>query len=192
MRLSTRETLLGWLTLTVLLCGATYFMGRSKLEEWKKIDESRERLAMEIDRNERLVGKRDYWVKEFERNIAVLRSYPEGQKVESTILKEVTQLAQKNKLRLVQLKPGDESILGDIHELEIKCNDWTGELDACVKFLYDLQVQGANYKMRSITAKPTKDGSLKGTFTLDCAYTRVKAQPEPESTLEVTPVAATP
>ena len=192
MRLSTRETMLAWLTMTVLLGAATYFMGRAKFDEWKQIEESRGRIADEIEQNERLVGKRDYWNERFDKNIMVLRTYSVGQKVDSKILKEVTQIAQKNELRLVQLKPGDESIKGDVHEMEIKCNDWTGELDACVKFLYDLQVQGANYKMRSITAKPTKDGSLKGTFTLDCAYTRIEAQPEPESTLEVTPVVGTP
>jgi len=192
MRLSTREIVLAWLTMTVLLVGATYFFGRTKLDEWKQIEESREKISIEIAGNERLIGKHDYWKERFEKNISVLRTYPADLNVDAKILKEVTQIAQQNELRLVQLKPGNESVLGEIHELEIKCNDWTGELDACVKFLYDLQVQGANYKMRSITAKPTRDGSLKGTFTLDCAYTRVEAQPEPESTLEVTPVAGTP
>ncbi len=33
MRLSTRETMLAWLTMTVLLGAATYFMGHAKFDE---------------------------------------------------------------------------------------------------------------------------------------------------------------
>ena len=193
MRLSSRETTLAWLTMAVLLGGATYFFGRGKLEEWSRIRESKDRLVAKIERSERLVGEHDHWRREFDRNITVLQSFPAGQNVSSKIRLDVSTIAKAQNLQLNDMKHNENPPKGDVHEMEIMCNRCTGDLEAWIRLLYELQRQGGNYRIRYLDMKPAKKGeNLDGKFTLDCAFTWTGPQANLESTLEVTPVAATP
>ena len=187
MKFSSRETILSWVTMALLLTVATYFLGRTPVEEWRKIKEERVRLTDEIAANERLVDQRKSWDQRFELSMAQLNVYPEGLEVTPKLLEAVEQVASGNNLKLTSMRPDRESNLGDVYEVAIKCN-WQGDLEATVRFLYALQSQGAMYKLRNLTVTPTgKSNQLKGLFTLDCAYARAEA-PSGESTLQVVPV----
>ena len=188
MNLSTRETVLVWSTLAVLLGCATYFLASNKLEEWRDLRSSRENIEKEIVLNERLIDQHGTWTKRLDESLEHIQSYPPGEKVTPRLLESIEQLARRNNLRLESLSPDDEKSLGDVYEVAIKCT-WQGDLEACVRFLYALQSEGGKYKVRSLTVSPTgKSGMLKGFFVVDCAYTRSAISPV--APLTVVPVTA--
>lgn len=189
MTFSSRETLLAWVTMAILLGGATYLLGRTRLGEWTRIQEERRRLAGEIILNEELASQGGAWTKRFDRCMSQLNVYPPGLEVTPKLLEALQQLAEGNNLTLASLSPENEKSLGDVYEVGIKCT-WQGDLDAIVRFLHALQSQGAMYKVRRLTVTPTgKSNQLKGVFTLDCAYARAEKAPR-ASGLEVVPVPA--
>ena len=56
MNLSSRETILAWSTMAALLAGATFLLGRTKVDEWKQIGSAVENLDNQIVLSERLVA----------------------------------------------------------------------------------------------------------------------------------------
>ena len=187
MRWSSREMTLAWLTMATLLGGATFLLGRTKVGDWKKIDEERSRLEEQIAISELLVAQRETWAARLDQSIMQLPVYPEGQQVTPKLLQAVEALARENNLRLATITPDRESSIGDVYEVAIKCT-WQGDLEAAIRFLFALQNQGAMYKVRKLTVAPTgKSDQLKGGFTVDCAYTRGEGSAG-GSTLEVVPI----
>ena len=186
MTLNVRESVLAWITMAVLLGGATYLLGRVKVQEWKAVQEARVNAAQQIDLDKRLVDQREEWADRLEDSMEKLQAYPEGIKVTATLLESIEQIARASELGLDSLSTDDEKEIGNISAVAIKCS-WKGDLEACVRFLYALQSKAAMYKVRNITIAPTgKSGQLKGLFTVDCAYSRTS--PEAESSLSVVPV----
>jgi len=99
-------------------------------------------------------------------------------------------VATRNGFTIARRQTGKEAEVGDVYELPIDCKDWEGSLESLVKFLYDLNREGAMLDVRQLYVRPSnKPGYLKGTFTLYCAYMRgdvekekpapLPAQPEP-------------
>lgn len=189
MTLSTRETILTWLTMAALLGGATYLLGRAKFAEWEQIDEARAALEEQIVLSEHLIGQQDTWNERLQANLTSLKVYPAGVDITPKLLETVEQTARNSGLSLSLMQPNKETSLGDVSEVAIRCN-WEGNLEALVGFLYALQSAEGMFKMRSLTITPTgRDGALKGLFSVDCAYTRGEV-PSAESTLRVNPIAA--
>jgi hypothetical protein len=56
--------------------------------------------------------------------------------------------------------------------LPIECREWEASLDALVRFLFELQSEGAMLDIRQLLIKPRGQGILRGRFTLYCAYAR--------------------
>lgn len=186
MTFSVRESVLAWVTMAVLLGGATYLLGRAKIQDWKAVQEARVNAAQQIELDTRLVDQRDEWATRLEASTGKLQTYPEGVKVTSALLESIEQIARANALSFDSLSPDNEKEIGNISAVAIKCS-WKGDLEACVRFLYALQSKAAMYKVRNLTIAPTgKSGQLKGLFTVDCAYSRTS--PEAESSLSVVPV----
>lgn len=189
MNLSIREIALAWATMAAFLGAVTYFVGDSKLQEWKDIGAARENTEREIALNERLISQRETFQQRLDATLQHIDTHPPGFKVTPQLLESIEQLARQHDLRLESLSPDEEKSLGDIYEVAIKCN-WAGGLESLVRFLYALRAEGGKYKVRSLTIAPTgQSGQLRGAFTVDCAYTRAAGEAEPPP-LQVTPAAA--
>jgi hypothetical protein len=70
-----------------------------------------------------------------------------------------------------------------VYELAIDCREWEATLDPLVRFLFDLQSEGAMFDVRQLMIKPKGKGVLRGRFALYCAYTREASErpaPRPE------------
>ncbi len=172
MNLSSRETMLAWGTMAALLAGATFLLGRTKVDEWKQIGTAVGNLENQIKLSEKLVGQRESWVKRLDKSMEGLQAYPQGLDVTPKLLESVENMARNANLKLDSLSPNKENQLGEVSEVAVKCS-WQGDLEATVRFLYSLEVADGLYKIRNLTVAPTgKDGNLKGVFVVDCAYTR--------------------
>ena len=186
MKISTRETVLGWLTMVVILFGVTCLVGQSRLAEWKEVGKVKAGLKDRRVLAEHLLDQREQVNKDLDEFRNQIPQHPMGKDVTAELLKTLEKTASDNGLTLLRREPDKEKSVGDLYELSITCS-WEAELDPLVRFLYALQVQGAILDIRQLTVTPGSGvpGRLKGNFTVDCAYTRpssglgsVQVQPE--------------
>lgn len=192
MNISPREMILAFVTLLAVLIGVTVVLGRAKIDEWKKLRGARENVEEQILLNQRLIDQREEWDARLKESKDRLKAYPAGVNIIPKLLEDIEQIATANDLTLPNVSHERENVRGDVSEVGIRYS-WEGELPAVVKFLYALQADPESmYKIRTINVTPTgKEGRLKGSFVVDCAYTRSDADPAAaESTLQVEPVPA--
>ena len=172
MRLSTREIVLGWITLLVVLMAGSYWLGQARLEEWRAAAREKESLSQRIAVTERLINQRPRWEQRLQQLLAALPSYPPDKDVTAELLKKLERTAREQGLRLLRREPEKEKDLGDLFEVAIHCT-WEADLEQLVHFLYAIQSQGAIFDVQKLTVTPAREGGrLKGTFTVDVAYRR--------------------
>ena len=173
MKISTRETLLGWLAMVAVLFGVTYFAGQSRFAEWKDVGKVRAGLKERRIIAEHLLAQQETVNKDLDEFRNQIPQHPVGKNVTAELLAMLERTASDNGLTLLRRDAEKEKNVGDLYELSINCS-WEAELDPLVRFLYALQVQGAILDIRQLTVTPGSGapGRLKGNFTVDCAYTR--------------------
>ena len=173
MTISGREMMLGFATFLIVLFGVTFTVGRNKWEDWQQITTTRDNQEEQILLSRNLIGQRETWEGRLEGAKRGLKIYPTGLNVIPQLLEALEAIAAQASLKVPNISPERENILGEISEVGIRCN-WEGNLEACVRFLYALQAdENSMYTIRTITITPTgKEGLLKGLLTVDCAYTR--------------------
>ncbi len=173
MKLNKRESRLAVITLIAVLIGVTWLMGEPRYEEWQANQEESELLARRQAAAQRLLDQTDA----LDERLATLREelpqHPRDADVTSQLLRNLQQFADQHGLLLLRREPEPEREVGDLYELAITCT-WEGELSALVHFLYALQAQGAIVDVRQLTITPSQGdpSRLRGTFTVDYAYSR--------------------
>jgi hypothetical protein len=155
---------------------------KTQTARWKA-EEIIYRAAQKKVREERaLIAARDEWSNRYEQMRGLMPVFPYDQDVDTHWLNVMDAAAMRNGLIISRRQTGKEAEVGDVYELPIECKGWDGTLEALVKFLYDLQKEGAMLDVRQLFVQPVsgKPGSLKGTFTLTCAYMRAEAAKKEE------------
>lgn len=173
MRVSTRELGLLWITVVVVVSWLSYRWIDPRLAALRE----REASLGQMER-ERLLAEREISRKsEYEDRLMEFRgqlpSHSRDARVTADLLRMIENTARDSNLVLLKREPEDERSLGEIYEVSIKCT-WEGTLEALVRFLYTIQAQGAILDIRFLTVSP-KSGEaemLRGSFTVDCAYSR--------------------
>lgn len=173
MKISQRETLLALATLTAVLFGLTYWMAGSRIEEQRHIQEDKERLLRQIELHKRILTEKESWTTRLTELQDQLPVYDEKTAVTAELLKEIKRTADQYGLDLLRTQPYREEQIGNLYELGVNCN-WEGELEALVRFLYDLHSQGIRFDVRQLNAQPDarREGLLKGSMIIECAYRR--------------------
>lgn len=182
MKLNPREAALAWVTGVVVVLGATYWLLEPKWQDLQAQRKNTNALKLQKQEFDLMLGRRG----EINERLTAIRgqlpSHPPDKDVTAEFLRMLERLAQQNGVVLLRREAEPERHTGDIHEVSINCN-WEGTLDAVVRFLYALQNQGAMLDVRQLTITPIPGGALrlKGTFTVDFAYTRAaEAQAAPQ------------
>ena len=175
MKLTSREITLAWLTMVVVVLGITAFIGTPKFKEWRESRKQIQELVMRKRMAERVLQDKEDIDQRLQSFRDQLPQYPEGRDVTSEMLKNLEKMAQKHGVALLRRDPSKERQVGDLYEVGINCR-WEGDLESVVHFLYDLQSQGAILDIRELNISPSNDRhggeKLKGSFTVDYAYTR--------------------
>lgn len=173
MKLSNRETILAVASLTALLFGLTYWLAASRIEEQRTLADERARLLRQMELHRRILAEQTNWIGRLVELQEQLPVYDSRTPVTAELLKEIKRIADRNGLDLVRTQPYREEQVGSLFELGVSCN-WEGDLEALVRFLYDLQTQGIRYDVRQMTVQPEarQAGRLRGTMIIDCAFRR--------------------
>ncbi|MBP7828950.1 MAG: type 4a pilus biogenesis protein PilO [Kiritimatiellae bacterium] len=180
MKINRREAVLAWCTLVFVVLGGTWWLGQPALQEWR--DFSRDSEALQ--RRKRIAARLMEEQPQIEVRLTELRKklplYPANRDVTAEMLRILERTARDTSLGLTRRDPQAEKSTGELFELAIVCQ-WEAELEALARFLYALQQQDAILDIRKLTVNPVpgQPGRLKGSFTLDCAYSREAAAAEP-------------
>jgi Tfp pilus assembly protein PilO len=187
-KISSREIGLAWFTAIVLVLAGTYFFVQPRVDAWKEAVKADDNLQRQRRDLERTAERRP----EVDRKLADLRKqlpqHPAGKDVTAELLKTLERTAQASNLVLLRREPEKEKNVEDLYEVAINCQ-WEGDLEAVVRFLYALQVQGAILDVSQLTMSPASGGPgrLKGNFSVDCAYSRTSAGLDAVETTPVPP-----
>ena len=172
MTVSARESVLMVATLAAALIGGSVMLLRPRYDQWGATRLAQEQTREEMVRYRDLIGQEAEWSKQFSDLRAWLPQFPADKNMTTYWLSEMDRAATSSQLTIGRSEARPEQRNGDIFELPIECRDWKGSLDGLVRFLYDLQSEGAMLDIRQLFVKPTPDHELRGSFTLYCAYTR--------------------
>ena len=184
MKMAPREIVLGMVTLSVALFAVSIGMAKPRIEKWKAMSVEKDALARKIEASAKLVAEKGKWAGEVEGLNKMLPSFPVGKEVDVHWLSVIEQVASNNGLKLIKRQKGDEKQVGDVYELPIECREWQANLDSLVRFLFDLQNQGAMLDVRQLLVEPKGKGVLGGRFVLYCAFTRDSSPQPPQDSSE--------
>lgn len=171
-KLSSREWLLALATGSVILWGGSGILLKPKFEQWKDLRVQQERVQAEIEECRKWIGEREAWTAKSEEVSRLLPRHPKGARTDVYWLSKMDNLATQHGLTISKRQAGEEKNLGDLYELPIECNEWEGDTDAIVRFLFDLQAEGGMFDVRHLLIKQKEPGRLRGRFVLSCAYTK--------------------
>ncbi len=166
--------ILGVVTTLVVLLAGTYWLAGPKIAEWKEIDKKMAGLASGMQVTQHLIEQRPTWEMRLTDLRKDLPRHTVSKEVTAELLKNLEQTARQHGLSLLRREPGQEENMGDnLYEVAIHCT-WEGDLKALVHFLYAIQMQGVILDIRQLTVTPLQgeNEKLKGSFTVDCAYSR--------------------
>jgi Tfp pilus assembly protein PilO len=157
----------------VLLYGVAALSYKPKMTSLNIAKRNYEREAKKLQEERALIAARNDWTQRYETMRSMMPPFPYERDVVTYWLSMMDAAASRQGLTISNRQANKEVEVGDVYELPIDCSSWEGTLEQLVKFLYDLDQKGAMLDMRQLTIRTsTKQGFLKGSFTLYCAYMR--------------------
>jgi len=174
-KLSRREAVFGLLTGVVALFGVSAIVAKPTFDRWVEMRRDRATILQQIEKDKVMAGKRGEWSTRFDEISKVLPPFSADKKMDVHWGAIMDSQASKNGVVISKRRVGEEKKVGDLYEMSIDCQDCEGTLDAMMRFLFDLQQQGAMLDVRQLLLKPKSATVLRGRFTLYCAYTRQEA-----------------
>jgi hypothetical protein len=172
MKVSTRESVMGMITVSVGLFAATAFLAGSRIEAWQNVRAQQAQVANSIERSKALVEQQEKWTTRMSELQGLIPRFPQSKRMDVYWSGEMEKKAAKHGLKILRHEVGSELQEGLVYELPIECRDWSGSLDALVHFLFDLQSEGAMLDIRYLRIKPKDKVTRTGRFSLYCAYMR--------------------
>ncbi len=171
MKMSPREWILGIVTMTVALYGLLFFMVSARLPEWRVIRSEQENLRAEIAESRALVEERGGWEAAMEERQDLMPVFPQGESMYSRLRSVVNRFASRHDLRIVSDRPGEERQEGPVYELPIVLQ-WEGTIDSLVRFLFDIEREGAMLDIRYLRVRPRDRTIRHGQIDIYFAYRR--------------------
>ena len=174
---SPREQNMLMVTVVIVLYAFAALSFKKQVANWKAAQRVYATAQKELQEENALIAARADWAARYEQVRELMPVFPRDKDVDTHWLNLMDQAATKDGLTIARRQTNKEAEVGDVFELPIDCKDWEGTLESLVKFLYDLNQEGAMLDVRQLYVRPSnKPGILKGTFTLYCAYMRGKVE----------------
>jgi hypothetical protein len=172
MKMAPREWVLGIATINAALYGLLFYMGSSRLEELRNIQAEQEQLRASIAVSRELVDQRDAWDARMLERQGLMPVFPRGQRMDLHWLATLENVANRHQLQILSHQSGEERQEGPVYELPIFIRQWEGTIDALVRFLFDIEREGAMLDVRYLHIRP-KDRTMRhGRIDVYCAYRR--------------------
>ena len=190
--LSRHDQVLLAVTAGVLLFGAVGAVARARIEKIAEKRRAIARLEERVSLQKELIGARAEWEARYEKVRDRMPVFSGTEQVGPYWGKIMDDAAHEHDLHIQQRNFKEETVVAGVCELPIEVRQWEGTLESFVRFVHALESAGAMLEMRElrIMQVPNKQGWLKGSFTLSCAYMRaddgekaaapqISSEPEP-------------
>ena len=169
-------------TVVIVLYAFAALSFKKQIQNWKVAQRVYATAQKEFLEEKALIAAREEWAARYEQVRELMPIFPRDKDVDTHWLNLMDSAATRNGLSIARRQTNKEVEVGDVYELPIDCKDWEGTLESLVKFLYDLNQEGAMLDVRQLYVRPSsKQGLLKGSFTLYCAYMRGKVEKQTAS-----------
>ncbi len=152
----------------------THFDITKKTGSWYKARNAYNKAVKTYQSEARLIREKAKWAEAYEMEKSAMPTFEVGKTTDTTWLQKMDELAAKHYIQISSRQGKEEIEAGDVLELPIEVKTWEGALESLVKFLHELEnTSDGMFDVRAISFKPSnKNGYLKGSFTLTCAYMR--------------------
>jgi hypothetical protein len=174
MNVSHREKIMLGITVLILLYGVLGLTMRKRIDNLRQLHNTRREMQAVLDNRLDLLARSQDWDDQYSELADMLPVFEQQRQVTTYWLSIMDRLATQNNLAIIRRQVSEEKRVGDAYEMQIDCKDWEGTLEGLVRFLYDLQAEGAMLDVRNmfIRPAPNKPSLLRGSFVLYCAYLR--------------------
>ena len=137
-----------------------------------------ERLEKRLALQEALIDARDDWTARYEAVRDRMPVFSATEQVGPHWGKIMDDAAHAHDLHIQQRSFKEETVVAGVCELPIEVRQWEGTLEALVGFVHQVESTGAMLEVRDLRASPiqNRQGWLKGSFTLSCAYLRTGSE----------------
>ncbi len=151
-----------------------HFDVTKKTGAWRKAINSYEKARKTYLAEEKLINEKKLWAEAYETEKLAMPTFEEGKSTDTTWLQKMDEIAEKHYVQISNSQGKEEVVAGEVLELPIEVKSWESSLEGLVRFLHELEnTSEGMFDMRTINFKPSnKQGYLKGSFTLTCAYMR--------------------
>ncbi|MBQ7666705.1 MAG: hypothetical protein IJS46_01780 [Kiritimatiellae bacterium] len=172
--LSRHDQVLLAVTAGVLLFGGVGATLRARIEKIASARQSVSRLESRLALQKELINARADWEERYEKVRDRMPVFTPGEQVETYWLAVMDDAAAKHGVRILQRDLKEESEVAGVFELPVEVRSWEATLESFVRFVHALESAGAMLEMRELRVMtiPNRQGWLKGSFTLSCAYMR--------------------
>ena len=168
------------ITVVIVLYAFAALSFKKQVANWKAAERVYQTAQKKLNEENALIAARGDWAARYEQVRERMPVFPYEKDVDTHWLNVMDSVATRDGLAIARRQTNKEAEVGDVYELPIDCKDWEGTLESLVKFLYDLNQEGAMLDVRQLYVRTSnKPGFLKGTFTLYCAYMRGSVENKP-------------
>lgn len=170
---SAKEKNMLLITVVIVLYAFAALSFKKQVANWTVSKKVYATAQKKFNEEQALIADRNEWAARYDQVRSLMPVFPYDKDVDTHWLNIMDSVATRTGLAIARRQTSKEAEVGDVYELPIDCKDWEGSLESLVKFLYELDQEGAMLDVRQLYARPSnKPGYLKGTFTLTCAYMR--------------------
>ncbi|NLB69450.1 MAG: hypothetical protein GX804_07185 [Lentisphaerae bacterium] len=182
MSMTTREKILASITIFTVAFGIVLTQMRSRIDIISTKSGQVKELKKRIDLQKELIAAKPDWSARYDLIKDQMPIFEPGRPVDTYWLNKMDNAANENGVRIRNRQAKAETVISDGSEFPIEVRDWEATLESILRFMYVLQSQGAMLDIRElrISPIPNRQGYLKGSFVLYCAYMRGTPPPKVE------------
>ena len=170
------KAMMAMLGMAVLYALAVVLWFVSAEGAWKKAAKAYDRAKKASQNEVKLIGEKDMWAEAYEKKKATMPTFKEGKATDTTWRRKLDEIAKKHHIFITSEQAGKEVEAGDVLELPIEVRTWDGCLESLVNFMHELEnTDDGMFDIAQLSIRnSSKNGYLRGSFTLNCAYMREK------------------
>lgn len=174
MELSRHDRTLLAVTVGVLLFGLALLPARKQIESIRTQRRAIAALEEKVSLQKELIGARADWDARYDGVKNLMSVFSRDDQVATKWLSIRDNIAARNHLSLITASQPVEEVVAGVSEMILDVRNWEGSLEALVRFMHDLESEGVMLELRELKVSPVsnKQGILKGSFRLACAYLR--------------------
>lgn len=174
MSLSTREKVLSATTIFIIAFGLVGTQVRERITLISDKSRTAKELSGRISLQRELIASARDWADRYEQVKDQMPVFEPGQQVDTYWLNIMDIAAEQHSVLIRNRSAKDETVLSDVYEFPIEVREWEATLEAFLHFMHALISEGAMLDIRELRVSPVpnRQGILRGSFVLYCAYMR--------------------